>query len=73
MDSRLHVVVRPTPQKASLPHPADSMTLGDVLYRLAIVSPNDYRAIETLARDAFQRRWPHDGDQLFLDTTRLSR
>ena len=36
------------------------MTLGDVLYRLALVSPQDYRAIDTIARAVLEQRWPKD-------------
>ncbi len=35
-----------------------TLALGDVLQRLAVLSPTDLAAIETLARDALLRRWP---------------
>ena len=35
------------------------MSLGDLLYRLSIVSPDDYRAVERIARSIYAKRWPH--------------
>jgi hypothetical protein len=60
---------RPRPRKATtvqpllLPH-LEVMTLGDVLYRLALVDPIAYKHLDGLARYAFQRAWPIETDPL---------
>ena len=43
------------------------MSLGDVLYRLALVAPDQYEAIDTIARAAYKTAWPvEDSDPLEL-------
>lgn len=46
--------------------PVKDMSLGDVLSRLALVSPEQYRAIDGLIRAVYLREWPLDDDPLLL-------
>lgn len=55
---------RPRPQRPFL-HPKD-MTFGDVLYRLALVAPEQYHAIEALTRSVYVREWPLEDDPVKL-------
>lgn len=48
--------------------PPDPMTFGDVLFRLALVAPDDYRLVERLARELFRQAWPLETDVLVLKT-----
>lgn len=50
-----------------------TMTLGDVLFRLALVSPDKYRHIDTLVRCVFRDAWPSDQDVLNLLTPEQDR
>lgn len=42
------------------------MTLGDVLFRLAVIAPEQYKALDALARAIYAREWPIDDDALLL-------
>lgn len=42
------------------------MSLGDVLFRLAVIAPEQYKALDTLARAIYAREWPIDDDALLL-------
>ena len=43
------------------------MSLGDLLYRLALVAPDKYEALDMLAREAYKTAWPvEDSDPLEL-------
>ena len=43
------------------------MNLGDVLYRLALIAPDQYEAIDVMARLAYKTAWPvEDSDPLEL-------
>ena len=44
----------------------DEMMPGDLLFRLAIVSPEDYRAIVVIIKHTFKKLWPSDTDPLDL-------
>ena len=44
----------------------DEMMPGDLLFRLAIVSPEDYRAIVVIIKHTFKQLWPSDTDPLDL-------
>jgi len=49
----------------------DEMQPGDLLYRLAVLSPDDYRAFIALLRWRYKQLWPRDEDVLLLTGTRL--
>lgn len=57
---------RKIPAKVHALPTIDMMSLGDVLYRLSLVSPDRYRALDKLARISFKELWPHDTDILAL-------
>lgn len=41
--------------------PPDDLQLGDVLQRLALIAPDDLKALEIVAREILRRRWTtHD-------------
>jgi hypothetical protein len=40
------------------------MTPGDLLMRLALISPSDYRAVVTIAREKYRALWPFAEDIL---------
>ncbi len=50
-------------KKLSLPS-IDAMTPGDLLSRLAVVSPDTYRAVITIARERFKALWTLPTDVL---------
>jgi hypothetical protein len=49
--------------------PPEEMSPGDLLYRLAILSPKDYRAVIAIARERYKALWPHNEDILLLTDT----
>lgn len=50
-----------------IPRKPKQMSLGDVLFRLALVAPDVYGGFELLIRRAYQREWPaEDVDPLEL-------
>lgn len=64
---------RPIPAKANLHSQTngrrfdvDRAALGDVLYRLSLVSPTDYRAADKFLRYRYKQLWPHETDILEL-------
>lgn len=42
------------------------MTLGDVLFRLALIAPDKYRALDVIIRWVYEKEWPIDDDALLL-------
>ena len=62
---------RKVPAKVPAPCPIDTMSLGDVLFRLSLLSPDRYRAIDKLTRLSFKELWPHDTDILLLREFRV--
>lgn len=48
----------PARSSSSLSSPPTTLSLGDVLQRLAILAPNDLYDLEVLARDCLERAWP---------------
>lgn len=51
--------------------PPNEMTPGDLLTRLALISPDDYRAVIAIARERYKTLWPYPDDVLLLTGTRL--
>lgn len=57
---------RKIPAKVPAPSKVDTMSLGDLLYRLSLISPDRYRALDLLARISYRELWPHETDILTL-------
>lgn len=57
---------RKIPAKVPALLKVDTMSLGDLLYRLSLISPDRYRALDQLARISYKELWPHDTDILTL-------
>lgn len=51
--------------------PPNEMTPGDLLTRLALISPDDYRAVIAIARERYKTLWPYPDDVLLLIGTKL--
>ena len=51
----------------------DAMSPGDLLYRLAVVSPELYRAVIKIARESYRKVWPSPTDPLTLTKTGTDR
>jgi hypothetical protein len=44
----------------------EEMTLGDLLWRLSLISPRHYRAIIAIAQESYKRLWPSTEDPVLL-------
>lgn len=64
--------VRMIPAKVLPKTNIDTMSLGDVLYRLSLVSPNVYKAFDEFARLRYKQLWPHETDIIALKEFRLA-
>ncbi len=64
--------VRFQPAKVLPPTNVDTMSLGDVLYRLSLVSPDVYKAFDQFARLRYKQLWPHNTDIIALKEFRLA-
>lgn len=67
--SKLRTARATTLQFTSRPQSVDEMTPGDLLHRLAVRSPNDYRAVIAIARERYKQLWPCQDDILKLRNT----
>jgi hypothetical protein len=54
------LVFRRPAAKAPTIHP--ELSHGDVLYRLSLIAPEIYKALETLARSQYHACWPLEED-----------
>lgn len=59
-------MLRPRQRRRRSTRTKKEMTLGDVLFRIAVIAPEQYKALDILARAIYAREWPIDDDALLL-------
>lgn len=45
-------------RRPTTPTIAHDLSHGDILYRLSIIAPHIYKALEICAREQYKKRWP---------------